>query len=96
MGKVEDMRALKQERLAAQAATRLAASAPARAAARTSAGASASSDTPGSAAASRVPAEAPATSQLCGHRSIGNKSCTRPVGHTEKNHRYAPAEPRNS
>jgi hypothetical protein len=25
---------------------------------------------------------------LCGHRSIGNKSCQRPAGHTEKNHRY--------
>lgn len=25
---------------------------------------------------------------LCGHRSIGNKSCTRPAGHAEKNHRY--------
>jgi hypothetical protein len=24
----------------------------------------------------------------CGHRSIGNKSCQRPSGHAEKNHRY--------
>ena len=26
--------------------------------------------------------------ELCGHRNIGNKSCRRPAGHTEKNHRY--------
>jgi len=28
---------------------------------------------------------------LCGHRSISNKYCIRPAGHAEKNHRYAPA-----
>jgi hypothetical protein len=26
--------------------------------------------------------------ELCGHRNIGNKSCRRPVGHAEANHRY--------
>ena len=25
---------------------------------------------------------------LCGHRSMGNKSCARPAGHAEKSHRY--------
>jgi hypothetical protein len=25
---------------------------------------------------------------LCGHRNIGNKTCRRPAGHAEKNHRY--------
>jgi len=25
---------------------------------------------------------------LCGHRNIGNKTCVRPAGHPEKNHRY--------
>jgi len=25
---------------------------------------------------------------LCGHRNIGNKTCRRPAGHPEKNHRY--------
>jgi hypothetical protein len=24
----------------------------------------------------------------CGHRSIGNKVCQRPAGHSEKSHRY--------
>lgn len=27
----------------------------------------------------------------CGHRNMGGKSCSRPAGHTEKNHRYAAA-----
>lgn len=30
-----------------------------------------------------TPAEA-----LCGHRSMNNRSCRRPAGHPEKNHRY--------
>jgi hypothetical protein len=25
---------------------------------------------------------------LCGHRSMNNRSCRRPAGHAEKNHRY--------
>jgi hypothetical protein len=25
----------------------------------------------------------------CGHRNIGNKTCRRPAGHPEKNHRYS-------
>lgn len=29
------------------------------------------------------------TGELCGHRNMGGKSCSRPAGHSEKNHRYA-------
>ncbi len=25
---------------------------------------------------------------LCGHRGMGNRGCSRPAGHPEKNHRY--------
>jgi hypothetical protein len=25
---------------------------------------------------------------LCGHRNMGGKTCSRPAGHAEKNHRY--------
>lgn len=28
------------------------------------------------------------TEVLCGHRSMNNRSCRRPAGHAEKNHRY--------
>ena len=30
----------------------------------------------------------PAGGALCGHRNMGNKTCSRPAGHPEKNHRY--------
>lgn len=26
--------------------------------------------------------------ELCGHRNMGGRSCTRPAGHSEKSHRY--------
>lgn len=49
--------------------------------------------------ADRVQAPAPAatgqesavadTDERCGHRNMGGKSCSRPAGHSEKNHRYA-------
>ncbi len=40
-------------------------------------------------AASPLPSGSPnAEVTFCGHRSIGNKSCRRPAGHAEKNHRY--------
>ncbi len=33
------------------------------------------------------------SSGLCGHRNIGGKHCSRPSGHSEKNHRYATSAP---
>ena len=52
----------------------------------------ASASKPGPIAASASPAQADdqpsAAHALCGHRSMGNKSCSRPAGHPEKNHRY--------
>ena len=36
-------------------------------------------------------AEGGAAEQACGHRNMGGKSCSRPLGHAEKNHRYATA-----
>ncbi len=35
------------------------------------------------------PAEAMEQDPLCGHRSMNNRSCRRPAGHSEKNHRYS-------
>jgi hypothetical protein len=80
MGKTEDMRAMKDQRRAAAAVAR-----PAPAAARPRSAPTAA-PTP---AAAPAAAPTPAGDALCGHRSIGNKSCTRPAGHAEKNHRYA-------
>jgi len=36
-----------------------------------------------------VPSADAETDALCGHRNMGGKSCSRPAGHSEKNHRYA-------
>lgn len=39
-----------------------------------------------------VPADTAGTPQAesaCGHRAISGRTCTRPAGHAEKNHRYA-------
>jgi hypothetical protein len=33
-------------------------------------------------------APAAATGELCGHRSMNGRACTREAGHAEKNHRY--------
>lgn len=30
----------------------------------------------------------PEVTEFCGHQGIGGKSCTRQLGHSEKNHRY--------
>ncbi|AZI58197.1 hypothetical protein EH165_08660 [Nakamurella antarctica] len=47
----------------------------------------AASPQPGQSARQEGAAQA-AEEALCGHRSMGNKSCSRPSGHPEKNHRY--------
>lgn len=42
------------------------------------------------AAASRVEPEAdPAGEQLCGHKSMNGRTCTREHGHSAKSHRYS-------
>lgn len=86
MGKVEDMRAMKQQRRAALEAS--ASAPPARPAARTPAPVR----PPAATAAAATPVPTAPDGQLCGHRSLGSRTCTRPAGHAEKNHRYAPAE----
>lgn len=75
MGKVDDMRALREARFAAQSKPVT----PAKKAAKAAA------------ALSAVVSPAP-TGELCGHRSISNKSCTREKDHQAsgtKNHRYS-------
>ncbi|MEV7431898.1 hypothetical protein AB0N29_19965 [Nocardioides sp. NPDC092400] len=44
--------------------------------------------------AARKPAADPAggaapSESACGHRAISGRTCTRPLGHAEKNHRYS-------
>ncbi|TGN63537.1 hypothetical protein EXE59_05940 [Nocardioides eburneiflavus] len=34
-------------------------------------------------------AESPATEDLCGHRNMSGRTCTRESGHPQKSHRYS-------
>ena len=81
MGQVDDMRAMREARYAAAAAQR--------------AGAKPSSAADRAAKAQRALAKAVSpsapTGELCGHRSISNKTCTREKDHQAsgtKHHRY--------
>jgi hypothetical protein len=105
MSKVDALRAMREARFAARQATSAPAkSAPAKSAPAKSAPAAAdpaAEAVPKAAkpAAKRAAKKAPATppagtesesgTQACGHRNMGGKSCTRPSGHSEKNHRYS-------
>jgi len=92
MGKVDDQRAMREAKYASRqrsAAGSVPATPPRAAAARTRPTSPAhATDAP----AMTAPAPAPeASDELCGHRSIGNKSCSREKGHQAngtKNHRY--------
>ena len=53
------------------------------------AGGSATTGTTADVTAADVASEADVpTEALCGHRSMNNRSCRRPAGHPERNHRY--------
>lgn len=78
MSKTDAMRAMKQARAEAAAATR-----PAVAVRRAPVAPTAP------AAATPAGLDDLAPEPLCGHTAIGGKRCTRPQGHPEKNHRYA-------
>ena len=79
MSKVDALRAMREAKYARNGAPPAAGPAPTRAPVRAPA-----------ARAKAEPDAAPVdTDELCGHRNMGGKSCSRPAGHSEKNHRYA-------
>jgi hypothetical protein len=82
MSKVDALRALREARYAAASrpsAPKVAVAAPAK-----------TRPTPVKkpAAAAKAVVEAEPSGELCGHRSMNGRSCTRDSGHSEKNHRY--------
>jgi hypothetical protein len=94
MSKVDAQRAMREAKYA-----RTRASGPTRreaAAAAAATGASPDAETsaaPPAPRAAPAPKVAPATvaapeGELCGHKSMNGRACTRPAGHAEKNHRY--------
>lgn len=90
MSKVDAMQAMREARYAARAAnpTRTvpnpAATAPRTKTPMAQVPPAAGDDVPSVA----VPGE-PEQEALCGHRSMNNRLCRRPAGHSEKNHRYS-------
>jgi hypothetical protein len=90
MSKVDAQRAMRDARYAAYEARRKADGDPIQPAAGTSKASTTSTTKPTSTTRpARAAQPAETTEALCGHRSIGQKSCTRPAGHEEENHRYS-------
>jgi len=80
MSKEAALRAMREAAYAErQAGTRSATAKPARPAAAT----------PAKKKQPATPATAPSTDELCGHRSMNGRSCTREQGHAAKSHRYS-------
>ena len=87
MSKVDAQRAMREARYA-----RNSASGPTRREAAAAAGAPVP-PAPRTSSAKPVPAAAPAPTataagELCGHKSMNGRACTREAGHAQKSHRY--------
>ena len=91
MGKVEAQRAMRDARFAAYRASRTSDGGPPPAPVTETipVGGAREPDVAVTSGAAAVPVQPPADVALCGHRSIGNKSCTRPSGHPQASHRYS-------
>ncbi len=79
MSKMDNLRAMREAKYAE--AQKRASAAPARPKAAVA---------PPAAAKKAAPAtEAAATEELCGHRNMSGRTCTREQGHAAKSHRYS-------
>ncbi len=89
MSKMDNLRAMREAKYAE--AQKRATSAPTRpkAAAPVAPPAPAAKKAATSAAQPAVESEQPATEELCGHRNISGRTCTRERGHVAKSHRYS-------
>ncbi|GAB2982195.1 hypothetical protein [Nocardioides montaniterrae] len=76
MSKVDALRAMREARYAQQAAT-------------TAPVARRPKPLATKAAAAAEPTAEPATDDLCGHRNMSGRTCTRERGHSAKSHRYS-------
>jgi hypothetical protein len=83
MSKMDNLRAMREAKYAES--QKRAASAPARPAAPVAPPA------PTKAAPKKTPTVAPASTdeELCGHRNMSGRTCTREQGHPQKSHRYS-------
>ena len=89
MSKMDNLRAMREAKYAE--AQKRATSAPARpkAAAPVAPPAPAAKKAAQTAAEPAVESDQPATEELCGHRNMGGRTCTRERGHAAKSHRYS-------
>ena len=89
MSKMDNLRAMREAKYAE--AQKRATSAPARpkAAAPVAPPAPAATKAAKTAAQPEVEAEQSATEELCGHRNMSGRTCTRERGHAAKSHRYS-------
>lgn len=83
MSKMDGLRAMREAKYAAAAKR---GGKPAAAPRMPTPAVSGAAETPGSAASPEPPAP---TEQLCGHRNMGGRTCTREHGHAAKSHRYS-------
>jgi hypothetical protein len=79
MSKMDNLRAMREAKYAA--AQKRSAGAPARPQAPVA--------PPAPAAKPVTPDAQPATDDLCGHRNMSGRTCTREQGHPQKSHRYS-------
>lgn len=88
MSKMDNLRAMREAKYAD--AQKRAASAPTRPTARPPVApeAPAAKRAAGPTAAASAPADAD-TEELCGHRNMSGRTCTRERGHSAKSHRYS-------
>lgn len=84
MSKMDNLRAMREAKYAE--AQKRAASAPARPKAPVAPAAPAATKAAKKAAPATEPA---ATEELCGHRNMSGRTCTREQGHAAKSHRYS-------
>jgi hypothetical protein len=94
MSKMDALRAMREARYAettARAAKTAAAkpAGPKPAAATPATARTAGPKTAAAEPAAADPGSAPVADELCGHRNMGGRSCTREKGHAAKSHRYS-------
>lgn len=89
MSKMDNLRAMREAKYAE--AQKRSSSAPARpkAAAPVAPPAPAAKKAAQTAAEPAVESDQPATEELCGHRNMSGRTCTRERGHAAKSHRYS-------
>ena len=90
MSKMDNLRAMREAKYAAAQArpkTPAAPGTPAKAPATAAAPKRAAAKP--AAAPKTAPDGAPATEELCGHKNMSGRTCTREKGHSAKSHRYS-------